>query len=390
MKNLAGAELRINFYYAALYSPLAVILTFFPYWLKSRGLDESQIGIVMAAGLLVRVVVAPAIADRADRAGTRKKILVFLVGGTALATGAYFPVSTFTAILLAHLLVSVFSSSIMPLGESVVLPAIKRHGLDYGKARRWGSIAVIALSILLGSLVERDGSRAIIVILTASYLGLLFAAAGLPEVPSARSALAEPKPFMGLFRFRGYVLLLASAAVAQAAHAVANSYASLYWLAGGLSPQWVGWLWALGIASEIVVFSLSTRVAAAWRPATFLWLGCAAGIVRWTILSTDAGLAAAVVVQSLQGATLAILQIGVARFISNAIPHDYVARATGLYFTFAYGLLMSAFIFTGGLFYEMIGGGVFLIAATASAFAFVNALLLAARTRHAGQDAARP
>jgi PPP family 3-phenylpropionic acid transporter len=155
----------------------------------------------------------------------------------------------------------------------------------------------------------------------------------------------------------------------------------LYWIDAGLSPTTIGLLWAGGILSEVLAFSLSRRLVERWGPAPVIGLGCAAGLLRWTILGLDGGLAGAVVVQALQGGTLALNQAAVAKYIASSVPEGLVSSAAGLYAAFGYGLLLAACIFVGGQLYPTVGGGIYLIASGLCAFGLVCATLLAVQIR---------
>ncbi|HOV04288.1 MAG TPA: MFS transporter, partial [Kaistiaceae bacterium] len=55
----AGFARRLSFFYGALFLSIGVYLPFFPVWLSSRGLSESEIGAVLAAPLVVRILFTP-------------------------------------------------------------------------------------------------------------------------------------------------------------------------------------------------------------------------------------------------------------------------------------------------------------------------------------------
>jgi PPP family 3-phenylpropionic acid transporter len=212
----------------------------------------------------------------------------------------------------------------------------------------------------------------VVSLLVAAYLVLLLAALALPSAATQHEERPSA-PLTEVLRQGNYLLLLGSAAMCQAAHGFFYSFGTFYWLEGGLSTSEIGWLWAGGVVSEVVIFSLAHRLAGIASPVMVIGLGCLTGIVRWSLLSASDGLAMAVAVQILQGGTLAFTHIGAARYLAAATPAKLSSSATGLYSACGYGLFMGVGVFAGGYLFNRIGGGIFLIAAGVCAFGLLCA-----------------
>ena len=58
---------RLALFYAALFVALGVQLPFLPVWLAAKGLGASEIGIVLAIPMIVRVFAIPVATRAADR-----------------------------------------------------------------------------------------------------------------------------------------------------------------------------------------------------------------------------------------------------------------------------------------------------------------------------------
>ncbi|HEV7371288.1 MFS transporter, partial [Arenibaculum sp.] len=379
------AGLIVDVYYAALYAPIAVSLTFLPVWMRGLGLSERDIGLVGAIGIALRVLASPVASHAADRLGRRKPLLLALVAGAGIASGFYLAVETFLGVLLVYAATGIFASCIVPIGESIAVPSIRRLGLDYGMARRWGSISVVLMSVLLGGAVDGSGAAIVPWFLVASYVLLLPAAGLLPETAAPAEAPRPRAPVVEILRDPSFVLLLGSAALVQGSHAVFYFYGSFLWLDGGMSATAVGWLWAFGVGCEVAAFSASRRLGGRFGTAGLIGMGAAAGLARWSLLAFDDGLGTAVVVQLLQGGSLALTQAGAARFIATRVPPGLVSSASGVYFAFGYGIFSAVGAYAGGLVFSRAGGLAFLLAAGACAVALACAL----RLPRGAQEAAR-
>src|SRR5258705_13079177 len=71
---------RLALFYAAVFLLAGIQLPFWPVWLAGRGLGVSEIGLVLAAALWIKVIVNPLAGLLADRTGRRPGGMVFLPG----------------------------------------------------------------------------------------------------------------------------------------------------------------------------------------------------------------------------------------------------------------------------------------------------------------------
>ena len=68
-------SLRLSAFNAFLFLSSGIQLPFLPLWLKEKGLDAGQIGIILAAMVAVRVLASPMGAYTADRFGNRRRVI---------------------------------------------------------------------------------------------------------------------------------------------------------------------------------------------------------------------------------------------------------------------------------------------------------------------------
>lgn len=133
---LKPGVLRFAGFYAALYLVVGVQLPYWPVWLKSRGLTATEIGILVAAQLWVKVGFNPLVGQIVDRTGKRRPVLLGLAL-TTLAVMLVFPLAHgFVPLLCLSLMVGAAFSAIMPVGDNLTLSHVVAHGLDYGRMRR--------------------------------------------------------------------------------------------------------------------------------------------------------------------------------------------------------------------------------------------------------------
>jgi PPP family 3-phenylpropionic acid transporter len=352
-----------------------VWISIFPLWLRSKGLSESDIGLCIALGSVLAVAVNPPVGALADRTGRRKALLLVLTSAAAASSLFNFAAEGFALLLAAYIATRLFSASLIPLSESIILANLQPLRLDFGRVRACGSAAVVVLALVLGRLVDTVGIAVVPVVLTTAYVVQALLAARLPDASQVQER-PPAAPLSEVARLPRFGLLIGSGAVSQACHGMFYAFSTFYWLASGLSATTIGALWALGVTAEIVAFALGGRLILRVRPALIIVIGCAAAVLRWGLLGASGSLSAAIVVQLLQGATLGLGQVGSAYYINAAVPTRILSTGTGVY-SASTGLLAALLIYVGGLAYPSIGGGIFLIASGLCVLALLSALVLA-------------
>src|SRR6202035_33477 len=129
-----------------------------PTWFAAKGLDASEIGIVLAAPMVARVLVVPLSTRLADRLGRQSQALV----ATALASVAAFALvggtSGFAAILGAYALAATAIAPVLPLGDALALRALRGRMPRYGPVRLWGSVTFIVANLGGGLLLAWLGA----------------------------------------------------------------------------------------------------------------------------------------------------------------------------------------------------------------------------------------
>ena len=91
--------------------------------------------------------------------------------------------NTFINIFIVMMAMSIFTSSTLPLAESLTLSHLKANKADskYSHIRLWGSIGFIVAALLLGVMIDSYGERSLIYALLTTQLVIFFLAFILPE-----------------------------------------------------------------------------------------------------------------------------------------------------------------------------------------------------------------
>ena len=138
---------RLALYYGAIFLIVGSHMPFYPLWLSVRGLTEVQIGVVLAAPMLARILFTPIVTYIADWTGNRRTMLLIMSWGTLTALMLLRPLTGFWPILGVTVLFGVFWTSVMPLTETMAMSAVKKDGLGL-----WQGAFMGILEFYLGQL----------------------------------------------------------------------------------------------------------------------------------------------------------------------------------------------------------------------------------------------
>ncbi|MDZ4741440.1 MAG: MFS transporter [Alphaproteobacteria bacterium] len=364
-----------------------VHLPFFPVWLESEGFTPESIGLLMMAMGLVRVVTGPVLGFLADAFAMRRMAIIVLTGVAAASYAGYAALPGVAFVVLFSITSSIAFSAVGPLIEGITLQTAITHQFDYGRVRSFGSAAFIVMNFASGVYLALYGIDLFLVILIAAG-AFSFAMSLLLPVEAAAAASTHRHGAWGevraLSRQPAFIVFLCAAGIAQACHAFYYGFGTLNWKSLGYSADLIGFLWGLGVAAEIVLFSFSNRIVAWLGPVRLLVIGTACGILRWTIVAFSPPLWLLIGVQCLHAGTFGAAHLGAMHFIARAVPGHLVGTAQSVYAAVTIGLFMSAGQFASGHLFADFGAWGYLLMTAASVLALGFSLLLG-RLWHGGE-----
>lgn len=351
-------------------------MPFWPLWLADRGLAAWQIAIALALPNWIRIVATPGLAAAMDRS-TRPRALLLLIALLSLLSFVVFiPLHGFAQIMMATVVMSLFMPALVPLGESQVMTATNRYGLDYGRIRLWGSLSFIAATLGAGAVLADRSPNATLYLIIAGSGGVALAALAMPSESRVVTPVLERTRVASLLRSRPFLVFLAAASLLQASHAVYYAFSALHWRAGGLDAATIGGLWAWGVAAEVLLFAVGGRLVARLGPRGLLLVAGAAGVIRWAMLAATTAWPLLMVAQTLHAATFGAAHLAAMHFISRNAPASSHATAQGLYSAVAGGLMLGLALLGAGPLYKSYGALAFVAMAGLSAIGLLIALAM--------------
>lgn len=373
-----GPGARLSLFYGCLFLFVGIYLPFWPVWLESRGMTAAEIGILLAVGTWVKVLANPLVGHIVDRRGDRR-IPMIVLAGAGLAAGVLFYLAHgFWVLLVISGLFGFALSALFPLSDNLTVRVASERGLQYGRIRLWGSISFIAAAMLGGRILEgKPDSWVLMLVLIA--VGLTWISTF--WLPDARWPTEERRKGLSfrLLTNPVFLLFLASASLIQSSHAVYYGFATLFWRSMGHSDTVIGWLWAEGVAAEVILFLFGGALLARLGPVWLLATAGLAALLRWGITGLTVDLVPLLLVQALHAFTFGATHLAAVHFIARAAPSNLSASAQSLYSALGTGVGFGIMMPLAGYLYEQFAGAAFLFMAAMTVVGTVCAIILARR-----------
>lgn len=274
------------------WASFCVIYAFATVFLLSRGFESSMIGVIIAAGNILGVILQPmvaSIADRSEKISLHKLTAMLSVIMILLLVLLYFVPNGLLAVAVLFLLTDTFLQVIQPLINSVSVYYVNQGvSVDFGSARGIGSLSYAAASYILGIVVEKFGTRSILMTGILVALVLLVTVLSMPVLSSsAASRLGEKEPeqndagliiFAG--RYKNFMLTLAGITLLFTFHNMNNAYLiKVIENVGGTSAD-MGRMLSIAAVTELPVMFLFSRISKHFKSSTLLMVSSAFFSIR--------------------------------------------------------------------------------------------------------------
>jgi PPP family 3-phenylpropionic acid transporter len=351
---------RLGLYYAAIFVGTGAAGPYMPLWFAAHGLGGAQIGTILAAPMLARIVTAPAIALWADGFRLRRTPLVWMGAAVAVAYALLAAPFGFWWRLAVWFCAASIFSSLSPLMDVITLNRSRADGFNFGGPRGVGSAAYIVANVVVGGLLTRYAPSLVLLWLVgAAMLASLGARTMLPRDPVRHgAALGFAERFRGLgelIRDPLFMTAAGSAGLIQSAHAFYYAFSALAWRGQGISEAMTGWLWGVGVAVEIGFLWFLEPWRRAVGPQRLLVLAGLAAVIRWTALAYDPPFWALFPLQALHALTFAATFLAALQLTERLASPTNATAAQAINSAFSGGVLAGLATFASGWLYDRVG-----------------------------------
>lgn len=375
---------RNALHYILLFGATGVSLPFAGLWFQAQGLNGAEIGTLLAAPMLARLVTGPMIAVWADSFTYRRTAIAILSLIAAAGYGAAGLVEAYALWLPLWFVAATAAAAIVPLADVLTLRGAAREGFTFAAPRGAGSLAFVAANVGMGALLLRASPDVIIAwLVIASLGGAVTALTVLPPERVGQGVCVGARD-----RFRGLGALAAdpvfmtaifAVGAIQATHAFLYGFSAIEWKARGISESVTGLLWGFSVVVEVVFM----WVAEPWRrrrgigPWPVLMIGGAAAVVRWIALAFMPPLWALWPLQALHALSFAATFLAGLQIVERLAPPANQTAAQTLLSALSSGVLIGLATLMAGPLYDAWGARGYLAMAALA----VLGLIAGARVR---------
>ena len=348
---------------------------FVPYWglyLQSEQFSAADIGILMSLFQISRIFAPNFWGWLADHTAKRTIWIKLNTVLGVLGFVAVFWAHGFWPMLLVMAALSLFTSSTLPLSESLTLAHLATTNGHYSRIRMWGSLGFIVASVVLGFLMDGFGIQSLLWFLLAVQIALFALTFTLPEAKVAPHH-TDHFSVWKIIREPAVIALLTGCAMMVTAHGVLYNFYSIYLAAHGYSKSVIGLLWALGVICEIGVFMLMPKIMKRVSLKAIMLTSLALAVLRFSLIGVAVdNLIWLLIAQSLHAATFGSFHAASVEVVSQFFNGRHQAKGQAIYNSVAYGVGGTIGGLAGGYALQYLGGqNTFLLAAAFPLIGFV-------------------
>ena len=331
---------RLSSFYFSYYFFVGLFVPYWGIYLTSLSFSALQIGALLSLFQISRIFAPNFLGWIADRSGEYIKwIKISSFFGFILFIGIFWA-NSFLSIFLIMMAMSIFTSSTLPLAESLTLAHLKANKADskYSHIRLWGSIGFIVAAILLGIMIDSIGEKSLIYALLLTQLVIFLLAFILPT----KKVIFLPKKKRSIWpilKKREVVVLLLSCALMVSSHGLLYNFYSIFLEQQGYSGTTIGLLWAVGVIFEIIIFLLMPRILNKFTLKAVLLISLGFAVIRFFLIGAYVdSMILLFIAQVMHAATFGSFHVASIQLIAHFFYNEHQARGQSLYNSITYGV----------------------------------------------------
>jgi len=385
---------RLSGFYFWYFGLLGSMLPFWGLFLREEGFTLAEIGQLMAVLVGTKLVAPNVWGWLADHTGKRLQVIR---GGALLAVlifGFMFLKPGFWGMALVMAGFSFFWNAILPQFEVITLRHLDTATDQYSRIRVWGSVGFVVAVVGLGWFFENHSLQTLPAILAVMLLLIALSSFAVSSPQHSVRHQGSLKAFVQQLKSPQPILFFAICFLLQVSHGPYYTFFSIYLGDFGYSKSLIGWLWALGVIAEIVVFLLVHRLFGYFsvRSLTIACLFIAAA--RWLVTGLyPEHLLIILIAQVSHAATFGVFHAIAMHLIHQYFSPTAAGQGQAMYSALSFGAGGASGAFLSGFIVENWGGSMaYFMAATAALAAGLLAMALAThssyRVSHDGTQSA--
>jgi MFS transporter, PPP family, 3-phenylpropionic acid transporter len=345
---------RLRLLYFLVFCCTASWLPIFADYLKSRGLNGIETGMILSITPVMMFLVQPFYGMVADRIGYKKCLLVS-AAFASLGYAAYLHEGSFPYLMMVTVFMSLFYNTLQPLLDSLSLTLAQRdRRFSYGSLRIAGAAGWAFTGIFVGHYIDVINTSVIFVFSSVSLL-LTFLFALFLRLDHKKSAGSQPPAFRNIrnvFVNKAFIVLLVAVFLISVGATTIWNFYSIYMKENGASASLVG----LGISfqglCELPFFYFSARIIRRLGIKTTLLITFFATALRLFLYGTVRNPQAAIFIELLHGVSWSLFWVVCVESADHLVKEEWRATGQSLLYAAYFGIGAIAGNFWTGYLYD--------------------------------------
>ena len=316
---------------------------FVPYWgiyLKSLSFSALQIGTLLSLFQISRIFAPNLFGWLADKSGERAKWVKITSFCGVLGFLGIFWANTFYSIFFVMMAMSIFTSSTLPLAESLTLSHLEANkaNSDYSRIRLWGSLGFIVASLVLGIFIDNTGAKSLIYGLLVAQIIIFLLSFVIPD-KVIKLKEGKKRSIWGVLKRTEVIILLTGCALMVSSHGLLYNFYSIFLQEQGYSNIIIGILWSIGVIFEIFIFIMMPMILKQLTLKSVLLISLLFAVIRFFLIGNFVdSLSILILAQIMHAATFGSFHVASIQLISNFFNNEHQARGQSLYNSITYGV----------------------------------------------------
>jgi len=331
---------------------------FVPYWglyLQSKSFSAFQIGILLSLFQISRIFAPNFWGWLADYTNKRARWIRLSSFIGCLGYIGIFWADSFFLIFLVMMSMSLFTSSTIPLAESLTLSHVASTNASYSNIRLWGSVGFIVASFFLGILIDIYSVSILVWALLFTQLIILFLSFSIPDKKFELIGNTK-RSIWKVLKKPEVIALLTGCALMVSSHGLLYNFYSIFLKEQNYSSSLIGILWSIGVIFEIFIFILMPKILRKFNFKEVLLVSLFLAVIRFFLIGYCVDILwVLILAQILHAATFGSFHVASVELVSVHFNGEHHSRGQSIYNSITYGLGGAIGGLGGGLMIDQYG-----------------------------------
>lgn len=347
---------RLSSYYLFYFASLGALVPYWGLYLQDAGFDALAIGLLMAILAGTKIVAPMVWGAIVDHTGQRMPVVRLGAVLAVLGLATLYLTDGFWGMALTLLLFSFFWNASLPQMEAVTFNHLRDRPTRYALVRVWGSVGFILVVVALGLALEQGSLAQVPLWVLVLALGISVTAWLVPDSAPPEHPTAPVASLRTVIRQPRVLAFFAACFLSQLSHGLYYTFYSIHLEAAGYSSTAVGWLWAVGVIAEVLIFLVMHRLLERFGARRVLLWSLALAGVRWALIGGCVEqIWILIVAQCLHAVSFGAFHASAIHLVHHIFSGRTQGRGQALYNSLSFGAGGAAGSLLGGLLWSAVG-----------------------------------